>query len=384
MEPPRLRSMFEHLADYRPARVVRSPAGRSHLLAANESPHAPPPDVVEAVALAAATVNRYPDFAAGELLAQIARAHDLSQDQVALGAGSVALIQMLLQAVAEADAEVVYAWRSFELYPVLTNLAGLAGVAVPLVDERHDLGSMAGRVGDRTRLILICNPNNPTGTLLGPQDLHEFLHRVPADRLVAVDEAYLDYARGPAATSAIALCATHPNLVVLRTFSKAYGLAGLRVGYLVGAPYVVAQLRKACLPYSVSTVAQAAASAALDRRADLLARTGDVVAERRRVRRSLCAGGWEVPPSEANFVWLRLGAGSAEFGLWCGDLGVSVRAFPGEGVRVSIGSPADNDAFLAAAASWQETSEVPAVTGDRLGQDPGRRVTGPARRRPAG
>jgi histidinol-phosphate aminotransferase len=352
MRRPRFRSVFDILPVYAPSRSVRSATGDYHPLAANESPHEPLPDIVAAVTAAAGTVNRYPDFSGTELVARIAATHGVGDDRVALGAGSIALFQMLLQAVAEPGTEILYAWRSFELYPVLADLAGVRGVRVPLVAERHDLAAMADRIDSHTRLVMVCNPNNPTGTVLHHDELREFADRVPQDCLVAVDEAYFEYVRDAAARSAIALTSSRPNIVVLRTFSKAYGLAGLRVGYLVGPPWVVAQLRKACLPYSVSAVAQAAALAALTRRLELFARVDDTVAERTRMRTELVAAGWAVPPSESNFLWLRTDA-SAELGAWSANAGVAVRVFPGEGLRVSVGSPADNDAFLAAVAAWQ-------------------------------
>ena len=363
MRRPRFRAIFDSLPTYEPSRAVRSATGDSHLLAANESPHQPLTDIVAAIVGAANTINRYPDFSGAELTAQIARAHGVSEDRVALGAGSIALVQMLLQGVADADAEVMYAWRSFELYPVLADLAGVRSIRIPLARERHDLNAMADRIGDSTRLVMVCNPNNPTGTLLSSEELREFADRVPADCLIAVDEAYFEYVRDPAAQSAIALTADRPNLVVLRTFSKAYGLAGLRVGYLVGPPYVVTQLRKAYLPYSLNAVAQAAALAALQKQKELFTQVDDVVAERTRVHQALAAAGWDVPRSESNFLWLRIGAASSKFGEWCGDLGVAIRVFPGEGLRVSIGSPTDNDAFLAAAAAWQAKVGSPCIGG---------------------
>lgn len=352
MRRPRFRSVFDILPVYEPSRPVRSATGDYHPLAANESPHEPLADIVAAVTAAAGAVNRYPDFSGTELTARIAATHGVADDRVALGAGSIALFQMLLQAVAEPGAEMLYAWRSFELYPVLADLAGVRGVGVPLVAERHDLAAMADQVGPHTRLLMVCNPNNPTGTVLRHDELREFADRVPQDCLVAVDEAYFEYVHDPAARSAITLTSSRPNVVVLRTFSKAYGLAGLRVGYLVGPPWVVAQLRKAYLPYSVSAVAQAAALAALAKQRELFARVDDTVAERTRMRGELVAAGWTVPRSESNFLWLRTDASTA-LGAWCADAGVAVRVFPGEGLRVSVGSPADNDAFLAAAAAWQ-------------------------------
>lgn len=347
MHKPRIRSVFDRLPSYAPAHPVVSASGESHPLAANESPHGPIADVVATIAEHAGSANRYPDFNGTELVSQLARHCGVAEDRVALGAGSVALIQMLMQAVAEAGAEVMCGWRSFELYPLLAGLAGLRCVQVPLAAETLDLTAMVNRVDDRTRLILVCNPNNPTGTFIDHEQLREFVDSVPENCLLAVDEAYFDYVRRPGARSAMDLVPDRPNVVVLRTFSKAYGLAGLRVGYLVGAPYVVRQLRKARLPYSLSTIAQKAALAALRNSGEILAQAGETVAERTRVQQKLSSAGWVIPWSEANFVWLPLGPASVAFGARCAELGVAVRVFPGEGVRVTIGSPADNDAFLA-------------------------------------
>ncbi|WP_329618628.1 histidinol-phosphate transaminase [Streptomyces sp. S465] len=349
---PRLRAVLGRLAAYQPTEGVHAAAARTRPLSANESPHGPLPGIMEAVAGAASTVNRYPDPGCGELTRAIARRHGVTEDRVVVGAGSVALLQTLLQSVGDPGTEVVYAWRSFELYPLLADLAGMRSVRVPLAGHTHDLPAMADRITDATRLVLICNPNNPTGTVVAREELRTFLARVPPTCLVALDEAYYEYARGPADSSGLPLGETHPNLVVLRTFSKAYGLAGLRVGYLVGDPRVVEQLRKACLVYAVNGAAQRAAVAALGLEDQLLRRVDATVAERGRVRDALAAHGWDIPAGHANFVWLPLGAASAEFGRWCTGKGIAVRTFPGEGVRVSVGCAEDNDAFLAASAAW--------------------------------
>jgi histidinol-phosphate aminotransferase len=353
MPRPRLRPVFDSLPSYKPDEPVRPVAGRTCALGANESPHEVLPGIAAAVMEVAGAVNRYPDFGATELIAEIARTHGVPEDRIALGAGSVALLQMALQAIAEPDAEVLYAWRSFELYPVLADLAGLRSVRVPLENDALDLPALASAVTRQTRMIILCNPNNPTGTAFGQRELREFLDLVPPDCLVLLDEAYGEYVRRPGLGSGLSLGRDWPNLAVLRTFSKAYGLAGLRIGYLVGDPYVVTQLRKACLPYSVSTVAQAAAVAALKAQDQLFALVDETVTERTRVREALLAAGWEVPRSEANFLWLRLGEASAAFARRCADAGIHVRTFSGEGVRVSVGSPPDNDAFLAAAVGWK-------------------------------
>jgi histidinol-phosphate aminotransferase len=230
------------------------------------------------------------------------------------------------------------------------------------VNEAVDLPAIAAAVTRNTRMIILCNPNNPTGTAFGRAELRDFLDLVPADCLVVLDEAYGEYVRRPGPASGLRLVRDWPNLAVLRTFSKAYGLAGLRVGYLVGAPYVAAQLRKACLPYSLSAVAQAAARAALKAQDQLLAQVDETVAERTRVRAALLAAGWEVPGSETNFLWLGLGPASAAFARRCAEAGIHVRTFPGEGVRVSVGAPADNDAFLATAVGWKAAPRTPSVS----------------------
>jgi histidinol-phosphate aminotransferase len=372
MPAPRLRAALEGLASYQPTNGVYGP-DRLRPLSANESPHSPLPGIIAAVTAASLDVHRYPDPGCADLTRALARRYAVGQDQVLVGGGSVALLQALLLAVGESDAEVVYAWRSFELYPTLADLAGVRSVRVPLTGEAHDLGEMADRITDATRLVLICNPNNPTGTVVGGDELHAFLKRVPPTCLVALDEAYFEYVREPAARSGLEFCDAYPNLVVLRTFSKAYGLAGLRVGYLVGTADVVTQLRKACLAYSVSSVAQQAAFAALGLEEELLRRVDATVAERGRVRGTLLAEGWDVPDAQGNFLWLRLGENAVAFGRWCADAGTAVRVFDGEGVRVSIGSAGDNDDFLAAAREWRVLTVTVTASGATNGARRGER-----------
>ncbi|MGY3677850.1 histidinol-phosphate transaminase [Streptomyces sp. TE33382] len=365
MSHPPLRAVLETVASYKPSEGVHGSAARPRPLSANESPHTPLPGIVEAIEEAGSTVNRYPDPGCGALIRALARSHGIAEDRIVAGAGSVALLQTLFQSIADPGAEAVYAWPSFEVYPTLAALAGVESVQVPLDGETHDLRAMAAGISSRTRLVIICNPNNPTGTVVGHGELREFIESVPPTCLVAVDEAYYEYVRGPAVTSALGLCAAHPNLVVLRTFSKAYGLAGLRTGYLVGDAHIVERLRKACLPYAVNTVAQRAAVAALGLEEQLLRRVDSTVAERTRVRDTLVRRGWEIPDSQANFLWLRLGRHAAGFGGWCASRDIAVRAFPGVGVRVSIGSSEDNDRFLAAADEWRAAGPDAAGAGQR-------------------
>jgi histidinol-phosphate aminotransferase len=351
-ETPRFRSVLDRFVAYKPGQVVTSPDGRSFKLSSNESPYGPLPSVLEAITEAGRQANRYPDNSCAELIAAIAGRLGVPEDHVAVGCGSVGVTQMLLEAVGEPGAEVIYAWRSFEAYPLLVSLSGATAVQVPLKDEAHDLAAMADAITEKTRLIFVCNPNNPTGTVVGKAELQTFLDRVPADCLVVLDEAYREYVRDDDVPDALTLYPERPNLVVLRTFSKAYGLAGLRVGYLVGHPLVAEAVRKTYLPFTVNSIAQAAGIASLRAEDELMERVDLTVKERERVRGALLAQGWTVPPTEANFVWLRLGEDTLAFSATCDAVGVSVRPFPGEGARVSIGSPEDNDAFLAVAESY--------------------------------
>jgi len=260
--------------------------------------------------------------------------------------------QQLLEAVGEPGAQVIYAWRSFEAYPLLADLAGAQSVRVPLRGEAHDLAAMAGAITRHTRLIFVCNPNNPTGTVVRRAELAGFLDRVPADCLVVLDEAYTEYVRDPDVPDGLALYRDRPNVAVLRTFSKAYGLAGLRVGFLVGHPPVAAAARKTMLPFAVNSLAQVAAVASLAAEAELLERVDIVVRERDRVRGALLEQGWTVPPTEANFVWLGLGSDTADFAAACERSGISVRPFGAEGARVTIGDREANDALLEVARNY--------------------------------
>jgi histidinol-phosphate aminotransferase len=349
---PRFRSVLHQFQAYKPGKIVVSPEGRSFKLSSNESPHGPLPSVVSAIAEAAQRVNRYPDNNCTALIEAIASHHGVPADHIVVGCGSVGVTQMLLEAVAEPGTEVVYAWRSFEAYPLLVALSGARSVHVPLRDETHHLDAMADAINERTRLIFVCNPNNPTGTVVRRAELEAFLDRVPSNCLVVLDEAYREYIRDSDVPDGLGLYPDRPNLVVLRTFSKAYGLAGLRTGFMVGHPQVAQEVRKTYLPFSVNGIAQAAAVASLAATGELLERVESTVKERERVRDALLADGWTVPPSEANFVWLRLGDHTMDFSAACDAQGVSVRPFAGEGARVSIGSPEENEAFLAVAKAF--------------------------------
>ncbi len=352
MTTPRFRSILDGFVNYKPGKTAVAPDGRSYKLSSNESPYEPLPAVQRAIAEAAKHINRYPDNNCTDLTAALAARFGVPDDHVAVGNGSVGVTQMLLEAAGEPGAEVVYAWRSFEAYPLLVGLSGAKAVQVPLRDETHDLPAMADAITDKTRLVFVCNPNNPTGTAVGRAELEAFLDRVPADCLVVLDEAYREYVRDTGVVDGLELLPDRPNLAVLRTFSKAYAMAGLRIGFLVAHPPVVTAVRKTYLPFSVNSVVQAAAIAAIGAEDELMARVEATAKERERVYHTLIAQGWTVPPSEANFVWLRLGEATLDFAAACEAAGVSVRPFAGDGARVSIGSPEENDAFLAAAEAY--------------------------------
>jgi histidinol-phosphate aminotransferase len=356
---PRLREALRGIPAYKPGRPAgASGAGGSgnpsFKLSSNENPYPPLPGVLDAAVAAAGEANRYPDLACAGLIAELSKTLGVPQAHLATGTGSVGVAQQLLQATTEPGDEVVYPWRSFEAYPIITQISGARSVQVPLrADESHDLDAMAAAVNERTRLIFLCTPNNPTGNVLHRDEIEGFLDRVPGDVLVVLDEAYLEFVRDKDAVDGVEIYRNRPNVAVLRTFSKAYGLAGLRIGYAVAHEPVAEALRQTAVPFGVSQPAQDAAIASLRSRDALLERVDALVAERERVLDALAAQGWgSVPRSQANFVWLRLGERTGEFAEACAAAGVVVRPFGDEGVRVSVAERAANDIFLEVASRF--------------------------------
>jgi histidinol-phosphate aminotransferase len=349
---PRLRPLLDSMGSYKPG---RRPAEGQDLarLASNETPFPLLPQVADAVAAALAGSNRYPDPAATLLTEALAAKHGVGVDRVAVGCGSVQLVQELVEISCDAGDEVVFAWRSFEAYPTLTTIAGAVPVTVPLRTDAPghlDLPAMAAAVTDRTRLVLLCSPNNPTGPALAADEVKAFLEAVPARVLVVLDEAYAEFVDDPLAVDGTALLGSYPNLLVLRTYSKAYGLAGRRAGYAVaGSPAVAGALRQVHLPFAVSVAAQAAALASLQAEPELLAQVAQVVAEREPLRSRLRDLGWDVPPTQGNFVWLPAGADSDRLSQVFEEHGVLVRCFSGEGIRITVGRPEDNERVVAGA-----------------------------------
>lgn len=350
----RTRADLASLPSYVPGRTIPG----AIKLASNEVSAGPLPSVVEAIADAATGINRYPDSGCVELTGRLADKLGVPADHLAIGCGSVTLCQQLVQATCAEGDEVLFAWRSFEAYPIVTHVAGARQIRVPLSPEHvHDLDAMLAAITPTTRMVFVCNPNNPTGTALRTEEIEAFIAKVPRDVLVVLDEAYKEFVDDAHVPDGVELAkqqwaAGHNNVAVLRTFSKAYGLAGLRIGYAVAPPVVADVLRKVYVPFSVNALAQVAAIASLDAEDELMSRCRAIVAERTRVRGELLAMGYEVPETQANFVWLPLAERTGEFNEHCLTHKVVVRAFVGEGARVTIGEPEENDAFLAAARAF--------------------------------
>ena len=330
----RLRPEIAALPAYRQG---RSPSDSGLKLSSNENPYPPLPGVIDAVA-AAISYNRYPDAAGMVLRERLGERFGVSADEVHLGAGSVSILAQLLLAVAGPGDEVVHAWRSFEAYPSLVTVTGATGIRVPnRPDGAHDIAAMVAAVTDRTRAVIICTPNNPTGTVVTADGFAELMAAIPGDVLVILDEAYYEFVTDPARVDGTELIGRHPNVVVLRTFSKAYGLAALRLGYAIGDARVLDAARATAIPLSVTEAAQLAALASLEREDELLERVGHIVATRDRLRAGLLAQRWAVPEAQGNFVWLATGDetdAAAEAFL---DADLAVRPFAGDGIRISVG-----------------------------------------------
>ena len=320
-------------------------------LASNENPFGPLDEVREAIAAEVGT-NRYPDTASTELCAQLAPLLGVPAEDIVTGAGSLGALTQILATFAGANEdgvqdEVIFAWRSFEAYPIVVQSAGALPVQIPLLsDGRHDLEAMAGAINENTSVILLCTPNNPTGAVLTQREVDEFIARVPKNVLIVLDEAYTEFVRDPEAVDGIKTYQQHQNVVVLRTFSKAHGLANLRIGYSISQPDITNYIRLVATPFAVSTVAQQAAIASLKNLDKVMERVDALVVERERVVSALRELGWDFPVTEANFVWLPLGENTAQFVELADRQALSVRGFAGEGVRVSIGEVEANDRFI--------------------------------------
>jgi histidinol-phosphate aminotransferase len=369
---------------YQPGRTAEATMAEHGLdsavkLASNESPFGPLPGVPEAVAAATADAGRYPDHLAETLRAALAARHGIAAEQVAVGCGSVGMLQQLLLSYAGPGHEVLFPWPSFIAYPQFSLLAGATIVEAPLRAWAADVDALLAAVTPRTTMVLLANPNNPTSTALRTDAVAHLVEALPPRVLLVVDEAYREYVTDPDVPDALERHRGRPNVVVLRTFSKAWALAGLRVGYLVGDPAVAHAVDATLTPFSVSTPAQAAALAALEQQEEVDRRAAVVVAERTRVRATLAERGLPVPDSQGNFVWLPTGPASGDLAHAMERRGVVTRPFP-SGIRVTIGLAGDNDRFLDAladalldvpdaAGAWErDTALAGAARGDGSGR----------------
>ena len=365
---PKTRADLEQVPAYVPGKAVPG----ALKIASNEMTQPPLPSVVEAISQTISdpttSPNRYPDMGAVDLRIKLGEHLGLPMEQVAVGCGSSALCLQLVQVTCADGDEVVFPWRSFEAYPILARVAGATPVPVPLdAQGRNDLSAMAAAITDRTRLVFVCNPNNPTGTTITREAFAEFMAQVPGDVVVALDEAYIelvDEATHASTPLAHELLDTYPNLVGLRTFSKVYGLAGLRVGYMFGPEKLVEAVNKVAIPFSVNTLAQIAALTSLDAQDELAARIAEVRAQRVAVTEAInAATGREtvLPNSQANFIWIDEGriadlsllddvsvATTADLGDFLAQRNILIRCFAGEGARITITTEEETSQLLAA------------------------------------
>jgi len=323
-------------------------------LASNETPFAPHPQVLEAVEAQLRTLNRYPDPAKSTLRRRLSERTGVAAGRIAIGNGSCELLLSAAEAMLEPGAEVVYAWPSFSIYPHLAAMSGARAITVPLNDaQEHDLDAMAREVTAATRMVIVCNPNNPTATGLLPAAIDEFLKAVPRNVAVILDEAYVEFSTLQDPDESLDLLGRHPNLIVLRTFSKVYGLCGLRVGYALGSEQFRLAVDRVRQPFSVNALAQAAATEALNHVDEVERRVEQTAIERLHVESELEERGFETSDSQANFSWVALGdRDEDEIVDGLAKLGVIVRAGNALGqegwMRVTYGTRHENDRFLAA------------------------------------
>jgi histidinol-phosphate aminotransferase len=325
-------------------------------LASNESPFPPHPKVVEAIHGAAGAMNRYPDPDATLLRRRIAERYETEPGRVAVGNGSCEILLAAAVALCEPGAEIVYAWPSFSMYPHLAALTDAREIRVPLGEGYvHDLEAMAAEVTAATQLVIVCNPNNPTGTHLPLAEIAAFCERLPAHVTVVLDEAYIEFQTVDDPDATLDLLSKLPNLVTLRTFSKVYGLAGLRAGFAIGSARFRAAVDAVRQPFDVNALAQAAAAEAILHQDDVEQRVERTIVERLRVEEALRESGLRTADTQTNFSWVHLGEASEEdvvAGL--AERSIAVRqgtALGGPGhIRVNYGTPAENDRFLAALA----------------------------------
>ena len=333
--------------------VSADPHGRDRIInvASNESPYPPLPSVTTVISQELAGINRYPRVSTLDLRTAIAVRCGVDADQICVGAGSVDVLANLVCVLVDPGAEVVLPWRSFEAFPSVVERARATAVPVPLTAQlTHDLPAMAAAVTEHTHMVMLCSPNNPTGTVLHTDEVVDFLARIPSDVHVVLDEAYTHFNQDTNAVRGLDLLAEHPNVICLHTFSKAYGLAGLRIGFSVSSREVAHTVRQFSLPFTVTNLAGRAAMASMLAEDELAARVDLTTRERGRVGRELDHQGWRVAASQANFIWLDTGGDTARVAEQLHDSAIMTRWWEGEGIRVSLGTPRDNDTVISALA----------------------------------
>ena len=366
LDAPTPLAKLASLPVYKPGRSAEAAMAQYGLtfaakVSSNENPYGPLPAVVDAIHRAAQNINRYPDSNSTELKAALCSHVNVDGPRLTVGSGSSGVLLQTLNAFAGPGDEVVFGWRSFEAYPIFTRVYGATDVMVPLRGFDLDLEAIASAVTANTKVVLIANPNNPTGTALQRQALDRFLDTVPTRVLVVLDEAYREFIQPGATPDGVETYADRPNVLVSRTLSKAYGLAGLRTGYAVSTPEIISALDKVAAPFSLSSVTQAAAIAALGCGSELQKRVDTINSERNRIVAAIRAMGLPVPESHANLVWLPAGAATVELFDALESKGVVARSFVNEGVRVSVGSPEENDLMLSALSFARERVDLDAA-----------------------
>ncbi|MDK8469963.1 histidinol-phosphate transaminase [Corynebacterium accolens] len=342
-----LRDDLHKFPDYKPGKTEPNKLK----LSANEIPNPPLPSVLGAMTQAASVANRYQINGSPELRAELSAYLGLPEENIAVAPGASAIVQQAVMATCHTGDEVIFPWRSFEAYPLYVRMAGAEPIMTPLThDDRLGLDAVIDAITDRTRLIILCNPNNPTGTTISQEEFENFMARVPKDIVVLLDEAYWEYNDDPDSPNAAKEIQNYPNLIGARTFSKAFGLAGARVGYGMASPELVDALNLLALPLTVSYIGELGAIAALHAQDELDARVDETKRQRTRVAQAL-----GVPESRANFVWLPRGD-AKEVERKISEEGIIIRRYLDEGVRVSITTEEETTAFLNA---WERAGIQP-------------------------
>lgn len=349
----RVRTAVSSLAGYQPGRAASQVEDEHDIvgaikLASNENPWSPVPQVVQAITDAVTGVNRYADNNASDVRSAIAEWIDVDVNRITVGCGSSGLLQQLFMTYVDPGDDVVFPWPSFEIYPVFAALFDANQIRPPLVDHTFDLDAVAASVTERTKMVILATPNNPTGTPISMGDVGSLLESIPDDVIVVIDEAYREFSDPRFGDPVTDLQPHHNNVVVTRTFSKAFGLAGLRSGYGIAHPEIVEQLDKVRLAFSVNNLAQVGTLAAIEHEDAAMANVAVLLSERARMADQLDAAGITHIPSEANFIFLPTGDRTESIATAMEKLGVVTRPFPGFGLRITIGSPQENDRWLAA------------------------------------